>query len=100
MSSRYESYGRGLGRKAVTFAFPSTLTELALEIDLQGTTKGFVISSFFSRLFAMILTLTFAGVTVCSAGDRAISTLPSPAVAAPDRFHREARQILAPADPV
>jgi peptide-methionine (S)-S-oxide reductase len=83
MSSHYESYSRGLGRKAVTFAFPRTLKELALEIDLSGTTKGFVMSSFVSRLFAMILTLTFTGVVACSAGERAISTLPNPAVDAP-----------------
>lgn len=40
-------------------------------------------SSFFSRYLAMILTLTFAGATACSAGDRANSTLPTPAVDAP-----------------
>jgi len=40
-------------------------------------------SSFRSRFFAMILMLTFAGVTACSAGDRGNSTLPSPAVDAP-----------------
>ena len=36
--------------------------------------------SLFSRLSAMILMLAFAGVTACSAGDRANSTLPTPAV--------------------
>ena len=40
-------------------------------------------SSLFSRLSAMILMLAFAGVTACSAGDRANSTLPTPAVDAP-----------------
>jgi len=40
-------------------------------------------SSFLSRFFAMVLMLTFAGVTACSAGDRGNSTLPSPAVDAP-----------------
>ncbi len=40
-------------------------------------------SSFLSRFFAMILMLTFARVTACSAGDRGNSTLPSPAVDAP-----------------
>ena len=40
-------------------------------------------SSFFSRLSAVILMLTFAGATACSAGDRANSTLPNPAVDAP-----------------
>lgn len=74
---------RRFGRKAVTFAFPRTLTKLALGIDLSGTAKGFVMSSFFSRRFAMILTLTFAGVTACSAADRAIGILPIPVVDAP-----------------
>jgi hypothetical protein len=40
-------------------------------------------SSLFSRLSAMILVLTFASVTACSAGDRANRTLPPPAVDAP-----------------
>src|SRR5437588_12276379 len=40
-------------------------------------------SGFFSRLSATILVLTVAGVTACSAGDRANNTLPSPAVDAP-----------------
>jgi hypothetical protein len=40
-------------------------------------------SSLFLRLSAMILVLAFAGVTACSAGDRANSTLPNPAVDAP-----------------
>ena len=40
-------------------------------------------SSFFSRLSAMILTLTFASVTACSAGDRAKSDIPNPAIDAP-----------------
>ena len=40
-------------------------------------------SSFLSRFFAMVLMLTFAGATTCSAGDRGNSTLPSPAVDAP-----------------
>ncbi len=40
-------------------------------------------SSFFSRLSAMILVLTFAGVTACSAGDQANSMVPNPAVDAP-----------------
>jgi len=40
-------------------------------------------SSFLSRFFAMVLMLTFAGVTACSAGDRGNSTFPSPAVDAP-----------------
>ena len=40
-------------------------------------------SSFFSRFLAMILTLAFAGATAGSAGDRANSTLPRPAVDAP-----------------
>jgi len=40
-------------------------------------------SSLFSRLSAMIFMLTFAGVTACSAGDRANSALPTPAVDAP-----------------
>src|SRR5437016_7061426 len=40
-------------------------------------------SSLFSRLSAMILVLAFAGVTACSAGDRANSTVPTPAVDAP-----------------
>jgi peptide-methionine (S)-S-oxide reductase len=40
-------------------------------------------SSFFSRYLAMILTLTFAGATACSAGDRAGITLPGPVVDAP-----------------
>jgi peptide-methionine (S)-S-oxide reductase len=37
-------------------------------------------SSLFSRLSAMVLVLTCAGVTACSAGDRATGTLPIPAV--------------------
>jgi peptide-methionine (S)-S-oxide reductase len=37
-------------------------------------------SSFFSRLSAMIFTLTLAGVPACSARDRANSTLPNPAL--------------------
>ena len=40
-------------------------------------------SSLFLRLSAMILVLTCAGVTACSAGDRANGTLPAPAVDAP-----------------
>jgi peptide-methionine (S)-S-oxide reductase len=40
-------------------------------------------SSFLSRLSALILTLTIAGVTACSAGDRANTTVPNPAVDAP-----------------
>jgi len=40
-------------------------------------------SSLFSRFSAMILVLAFAGLTACSAGDRAKSTLPSPTVDAP-----------------
>lgn len=40
-------------------------------------------SSLFSRLSAMILVLTCAGVTACSAGDRVNGTLPTPAVDAP-----------------
>src|SRR5207244_1958263 len=40
-------------------------------------------SSLVSRLSALILVLAFAGVTACSAGDRANSTLPTPAVDAP-----------------
>jgi len=40
-------------------------------------------SSLFLRLSAMILVLAFAGVTACSAGERANSTLPTPAVDAP-----------------
>jgi peptide-methionine (S)-S-oxide reductase len=40
-------------------------------------------SSFFSRFFALILTLTFAGVSAGSAGDRANSSFPSPAMDAP-----------------
>ncbi len=40
-------------------------------------------SSLFSRLSAMILVLAFAGVTACSAGDLANSTLPTPVVDAP-----------------
>ena len=40
-------------------------------------------SSLFSRLSAMILVLTCAGVTACSAGDRANDTLPTPAVDEP-----------------
>src|SRR6266851_1964684 len=40
-------------------------------------------SSFFSRLSAIILTLTFAAVTACSAADRASAALPNPAVDAP-----------------
>ena len=40
-------------------------------------------SSLFLRLSAMILTLAFAGVTACSARDRANITLPTPTVDAP-----------------
>lgn len=40
-------------------------------------------SSLFSRLSAMILVLTCAGITACRAGDGAIATLPTPAVDAP-----------------
>ena len=40
-------------------------------------------SSLFSRLSVMFLTVTFAGVTTCSAGDRASTSLPNPAVDAP-----------------
>jgi peptide-methionine (S)-S-oxide reductase len=40
-------------------------------------------SSLFSRLSALVLVLTCAGVTACSAGDRANGTLPIPAVDAP-----------------
>ena len=50
---------------------------------MPATAKGFVMSSFFSRLSAMILTLTFASVTACSAGDRAKSDIPNPAIDAP-----------------
>jgi hypothetical protein len=51
--------------------------------------------SFFSLFFAMILTLTFAGVTACSAGDRANSTLPSPAVDAPKATSAEQTAVVA-----
>ncbi len=44
---------------------------------------GFLMSSFFSRLCAVILMLTFAGVIACSAGERASSAVPNPAVDAP-----------------
>ena len=40
-------------------------------------------SSLFFRLSALILLLTLAGVTECSAGDRANSTLPTPTVDVP-----------------
>jgi len=40
-------------------------------------------SSFFSRLSAIILTLMFTGVTACSAADRSSSAAPNPAVDAP-----------------
>ena len=40
-------------------------------------------SSFFSRLSAVILMLTFAGVTTCSAEERASSTVPNPAIDTP-----------------
>ena len=40
-------------------------------------------SSFFSRLSVMFLTLTLAGVTACSAGDRANTAVPNPAIDAP-----------------
>lgn len=40
-------------------------------------------SSFFLRFSAMILTVMFAGITACSAADRASITLPSPTVDAP-----------------
>ena len=40
-------------------------------------------SSFFSRLSAIILTLMFTGVTACSAADRSSSAVPNPAVDAP-----------------
>ena len=40
-------------------------------------------SSLFSRLSAMILVLTCAGVTACGAGDRANGTVPTPAGDAP-----------------
>jgi len=40
-------------------------------------------SSLFSRLSVMFLTVTFAGVTACSAGDRAIASIPNPALDAP-----------------
>ena len=40
-------------------------------------------SSLFSRLSAMVLVLTCAGVAACSAGGRANGTLPTPAVDAP-----------------
>lgn len=40
-------------------------------------------SSFFSRLSAIILTLIFAGATACSAGTQASNAVPSPAVDAP-----------------
>ena len=40
-------------------------------------------SSFFLRLFAMILTLTFAGVTACSAGDHSNRAVPNPTLDAP-----------------
>jgi len=40
-------------------------------------------SCFFSRLSALILTLTFASVTACSAGDRANTTIPNPAIDTP-----------------
>ena len=40
-------------------------------------------SSFFSRLSAIILTLMFTGVSACSAADRSSSAAPNPAVDAP-----------------
>jgi len=40
-------------------------------------------SRFLLRLSALFLTVTFAGVTACTAGDRANTTLPSPTVDAP-----------------
>jgi peptide-methionine (S)-S-oxide reductase len=40
-------------------------------------------SSFFLRLSAMILTLTFAGVTACSAGDHSNGAVPNPTLDAP-----------------
>jgi peptide-methionine (S)-S-oxide reductase len=40
-------------------------------------------SSFFSRLSPIILTLMFTGVTACSAADRSSSAVPNPAVDAP-----------------
>ena len=40
-------------------------------------------SSFFLRFSGVILTLTFAGVTACSAADRSNITLPSPSVDTP-----------------
>lgn len=40
-------------------------------------------SSLFSRLSVIFLTVTFAGVTACSAGDRASASVPNPALDAP-----------------
>jgi peptide-methionine (S)-S-oxide reductase len=40
-------------------------------------------SSFFSRLSTMVLLLTLAGVSACSAGDRANKAVPNPSVDAP-----------------
>ncbi len=40
-------------------------------------------SSLFSHLSVMFLTVTFAGVTACSAGDRASASIPNLALDAP-----------------
>ena len=48
-------------------------------------------SSLFSRLSAILLVLTCAGVTACSAGDRANGTLPTPAVRLRQAHARAAR---------
>jgi len=85
MSSRRESYvvPRLIESNACNFSPSADSNKTGLGIDLPEAAKRFVMSSLFSRFFAMILVLTFAGVTACSAGDRANGTLPTPAVDAP-----------------
>jgi peptide-methionine (S)-S-oxide reductase len=68
-------------RKVVTFVFRRALTKQAF--GLAGPTKEFVMSNFLLRLSAIILTLTFAGATACSAGDRPSNAFPGPAVDTP-----------------
>jgi peptide-methionine (S)-S-oxide reductase len=70
-----------LGQTLVTFASRPTLRRLAVKRYQSKTIKGFVMSNFFSRCLAMILTLTFAGAIACSAGENV--ALPSPAIDAP-----------------
>src|SRR5258708_37648804 len=72
-----------IASKTRNFFVPTDSNKVVTPVDLPGASQESVMSNFLSRLFAIILTLTFAGVTVCSAGERASTAVPDPAVDAP-----------------